>query len=179
MQLSTSKVRSKLNLWTSAVNVCVSLLPCSRISQFSFYLFNRSTIDYFKNRDMHLVLWTVNDPKEKKYFGECLNLPYMTDTLFENTELWCQIMLGMFQVVFPYRFYLPEWPKVLWLVIITIWHFYVIPNVTVLKHGREKSIFIMYQGSMTPADTKTIFYIKPICCWDLFTPFLSGAHLMF
>ena len=49
--------------------------------------FNRSTVDYFKTRDMHLMLWTVNDPKEKKYFGECLNLPYMTDTLFENTEL--------------------------------------------------------------------------------------------
>ncbi len=51
------------------------------IRQVSHSILNRTTAEFFKNRDMHLVLWTVNDPMEKQYFGECLKVPYMTDTL--------------------------------------------------------------------------------------------------
>ena len=69
------------------------LLSCSfscSFSQSSMYLLAiiscRDQLGYFRSRNMHLVLWTVNDPNEKKYFGDSLKLPYMTDTLLDSPE---------------------------------------------------------------------------------------------
>ena len=41
----------------------------------------RNIIQDLKKRDLYVILWTVNDPFEKKYLEEVLDVPYMTDTL--------------------------------------------------------------------------------------------------
>ena len=33
---------------------------------------------------MQLVVWTVNDPAEKKFFKEVLGVPYITDRIEEE-----------------------------------------------------------------------------------------------
>ena len=39
----------------------------------------RVNVEWLKRKGLGIVLWTVNNPEEKKYFHNVLQLPYMTD----------------------------------------------------------------------------------------------------
>ncbi len=60
---------------------------CVSNAEENFHCTFRETAKYFSDRGMQLVVWTVNHPAEKKYLSECVNVPYITDTLIQHTDL--------------------------------------------------------------------------------------------
>ena len=41
-----------------------------------------ATVQFYRQCNIHVIPWTINDPVEKRYFEEVLKLPiYMTDSL--------------------------------------------------------------------------------------------------
>ena len=46
-----------------------------------FFSFNRATVDYWNQRGIQTVVWTVNEPVEKEYFHKSLECGVISDSV--------------------------------------------------------------------------------------------------
>ena len=78
--INITQNRQILYVWKFAVPIvlihCTIKIASNNITSFFFI-----SVQYYKDRNIEVIPWTINDPIEKKYFEEVLGLKtYMTDS---------------------------------------------------------------------------------------------------